>query len=107
MSSPLIPHNARRHNGQPQGLYRRYNVTKTHPAEDGPDDPNAVYIVLRVDAHGRDINHIKACQRTVLRLAELVEGDRPEFADDLRRLIAKCAAETEMRSVMESVYLKK
>ena len=99
-----LPSRAQRHNGIPIGLYRRYEVKKAGPENDGPDDPKAVHIVLRVDAHGNDKDYLRACQRTVLRLAELLPSHHHVFADDLRRLIAKCAAELEMREVMESVY---
>jgi len=93
MNNLQIPYDAERHNGTPVSLYQRYEVKKRHPEQDGPDDPNAIYFVLRIDAHGKDPNHIRACQRAALKFAELVHDRRPELADDLCRTVAKCAAE--------------
>lgn len=47
----------------PNGLHGRYRITK----HDGtPCDPRAFYFVLRLDPHGDDPEHIKACQKAAL-----------------------------------------
>jgi effector-binding domain-containing protein len=43
----------------PNGLYRKYTITKT----DGSQcDPKAKYFVLRLDRNGKDDGHIEACR---------------------------------------------
>ena len=102
MKNP-IPLDTERHNGRPMGLYQRYSVTKTH-AEDGPVDPEAVYLVLRLDAKAKDSHHARACQRAALTYASEIRPHIPRLADELVRLVARCAAELEMRDVIESHY---
>ncbi|MFA7254095.1 MAG: hypothetical protein WC107_06110 [Patescibacteria group bacterium] len=104
MSKCSIPHDTERRNGQPLGLYQRYTVTKTQPAQDGPGDPNAVYFVLRLDAAGKDPVHIRACQRAALAYAQEIRHHIPRLADELVRLVAKLSAELELRDVMERAY---
>ena len=43
----------------PGGLHKRYIVSK---ANGEPVDPRSVYFVLRLDGHGDDMDHIKACR---------------------------------------------
>ena len=100
----VIPWDADRKNGQPLGLYQRYVVSKKHEEEDGKTDPEAVYFILRLDAKGKDPKHARACQRAALTYAEGMRGHIPQLADELVRLVSRCAAELEMRSVVEEFY---
>lgn len=78
--------------GNPNGLYHRYIVTHT----DGtPTDPAAIYFVLRLDSHGSDPDHIRACRSALKkyasrlvahpRLAQL-SADICNLLDDLERV---------------------
>jgi len=75
-------------NANPNGLHRRYSVTKV----DGePVDPMATYFVLRLDGLGRDGAHIAACRAAARAYADYVQsGDCPHLAklgSDLRALV--------------------
>lgn len=104
-----IPHSPRdreRNTGTPIGLYRRYEVKKARPTEDGTDDPKAEYFVLRLDALGDDPKHIKACHRAALEYARAIRPHLPDIADDLMRVVAKYAAELELRTIIKEAYWK-
>lgn len=47
-------------------------------------DKDAEYFVLRLDAGGSDINHIKACRIGIHAYADAIEPFIPELAKDLR-----------------------
>lgn len=70
----------------PSGLHQRYNVTKVSGK---PVDPMATYFVLRLDSHGDDYDHIRACRAAADAYAD-VAGDVPhleQIAADLRTLV--------------------
>jgi hypothetical protein len=53
----------------PEGLYRKYNITK---ADGSPCNPKAKYFVLRLDWNGSDKDHVEVCRmaaRTYIRNA--------------------------------------
>ena len=65
----------------PSGLHQRYRVTK---ANGEPVDPMATYFVLRLDGHGRDWHHIRACRRAAEEYAKCILQN-PE-AEHLHRM---------------------
>lgn len=64
----------------PQGLHRRYNVTKVSGE---PVDQDAEYFVLRLDDGGDDEKHIEACRLAVIKYADTIEEHLPQLANDL------------------------
>lgn len=67
-------------NDKQKGLYNRYTVLKS----DGSNvDPKAEYFVLRLDDHGKDPVHIKACRQAVLTYATIIRNHLPELSDDI------------------------
>ena len=46
----------------PDGFLNRYNVTKRNG---DPIDPNAIYVLLRVDSGGSDRTHISAGRQAI------------------------------------------
>lgn len=87
--------------GEPLGIYQRYTVEKCDPSLDGSNDPHAVYFVLRLDAAGRDIEHLRACQQAALAYAQAIHNSKPRLARDLILLVAQHRAELEMRDLVE------
>jgi hypothetical protein len=73
-----------------QSLYARYKVSKAHPETDGPDDPKAIYFVLRIDSEGGDEDHIKACQAAAMEFCRRTKNQH--MADDLRRILIEQTA---------------
>lgn len=78
------------------GLHQRYIVTKS----EGVDDPRAIYFVLRLDSHGSDPAHARACQEAALRYAECC--DNPRLASDLVSLVAFHRGQLAAREVEEN-----
>jgi hypothetical protein len=75
-------------NDNPDGLHRRYTVTKA----DGKNcDPRAVYFVLRLDSLGGDSAHISACRAAARAYADYVQsGAAPHLSqvgDELRKMV--------------------
>lgn len=72
----------------PTGLHQRYKVTK---ADGSPTDQLATYFVLRLDSHGKDVQHIAACRAAARAYADCVQsGESPHLAivgEQLRRLV--------------------
>ena len=64
----------------PNGLHRRYIVSKTSYK---PVDEGAEYFVLRVDKNGKDPKHVAACRKAVLKYAEEIADHLPELSKDL------------------------
>lgn len=77
----------------PDGLHKRYNVTKV----DGDEDPNAVYFVLRLDSMGDDPEHLRACQAAARVYARQIKDHIPGLAADLNRLLDMEEAELSNR----------
>jgi len=87
----------------PKGLHQRYfiqkivrnpdykkKITSTFMGHDSTNeflventDPKAEYFVLRLDIHGSDINHIKACRKAIIMYAVSIEPYLPKLAKDL------------------------
>lgn len=64
----------------PTGFHRRYDVSKI----DGePVDPNAEYMVLRLDWGGSDKEHIKACRIAVCAYAYAIKDHLPDLSKDI------------------------
>ena len=63
-----------------RGLYRKYKVEKV----EGPTDPDADYIVLRIDSG----EYVEACRGAVFEFAKQVASQNPTLARDLRQRIA-------------------
>lgn len=63
-----------------RGLYQKYIVQK---ADGSPVDPNAKYIVLRVDAG----EYVQACRAAVAVFARRVWCRNPDLAYDLEQLL--------------------
>ena len=99
-----IPFRAEYVNGRPTNLYRRYKVEKVNTEKDGANDPDAQYLVLRLDSGGNDIEHIKACQRAALEYANQIRPHMPNLADDVVRLVAACTAETVLKEIIGTAY---
>lgn len=68
----------------PNGLHQRYAVTKLNGE---PEDPNAVYIVLRVDHRGDDKAWTDACRYAVSCLALRLSETHPQLRSDLNDLL--------------------
>lgn len=68
----------------PHGLHRRYVVTK---ADGSPCDPNAIYLVLRLDSGGKDQEHIAACRVSARKYADEAPGRLSKMTHELRRLL--------------------
>lgn len=60
-----------------EGLYRKYIIQK---ASGEPVDPNAIYIVLRIDSG----KYLYACRAGVAAFAEAVREHNPILADDIQ-----------------------
>ena len=75
-----------------KGLYQRYKIQHMDPA-DGPDDPNAVYFVLRLDNGRRDPIHIRACRIAALTYAKEIGDHLPKLRDDLVRVVLQQSKE--------------
>lgn len=77
----------------PNGLHRRYNVTK---ANGEPTDPMATYFVLRLDHFGRDGAHIAASRAAALAYVEYVKSNDAKhlerMADELRTVVGNLEA---------------
>lgn len=58
------------------GLYRKY-VVDVRKADGEPTDPDAEYLVLRLDTDA-------AARKAALVYADAVEDEMPKFADDIR-----------------------
>ena len=68
----------------PFGFHQRYIIRKV----DGTSvDPDAVYLVLRLDSGGSDPAHAAACRKAALCYANAIEQHLPQVAKDLR---ARC-----------------
>ena len=59
-----------------KGLYHKYNVTK---ADGSPVDPDAYYLVLRLDAG----EYRDACRAGARSFAKAVEAHNPQLAADI------------------------
>lgn len=72
----------------PDGLHQRYRVEKLN----GPQDPRAVYFVLRLDRDGDDPIWTELCRKAVLGIAQdLYERDHMvELAADLQAFVIDC-----------------
>ena len=70
----------------PNGLYLRYNVTKTNGE---PVDEKAEYFVLRLDEGGDDIKHIKACRKAIRVYAKKIKKHLPQLSKDLLKRYSK------------------
>lgn len=64
-----------------QGLYGKYQVTKRC----GETDPDAIYIVLRVDKG----EYVHACRSGVKAFSRAVRPMNPALADDLDKLLKR------------------
>ena len=69
-----------------RGLYGKYVVTK---ADGSPTDPDAEYLVLRLDAG----EHVAACRRAALTFSSWVRDANPQLADDIAAWVEKMDAE--------------
>lgn len=65
-----------------EGLYNKYNVSK---ADGSPVDPEAIYIVLRVDKG----EYVHACRAGVMAFARAVRPINPQLHDDLVELLSQ------------------
>jgi len=65
-----------------RGLYDKYVVTHR---DGSPVDPEAFYLVLRLDKG----LYVDACRRAADEFAEIVRDDNPQLADDLIEIIAR------------------
>ncbi len=64
----------------PHGLHQKYILARV----DGQDlDPEAEFFILRLDAKGKNHNHINACRRAVLAYADAIAPTKPGLALDL------------------------
>jgi hypothetical protein len=70
----------------PTGFHLRYLVSK---ANGEPIDPNAEYLVLRIDNGGRDPQHIHAGQLAALTYADAIKDHLPNLAADLRTRLSQ------------------
>jgi hypothetical protein len=68
----------------PDGLHRRYNVTK---ADGSPTDPKAVYFVLRLDWGGSDHGHIAACREAARAYFRAAPPHLKQMAVELAALV--------------------
>lgn len=68
----------------PNGLHQRYVVQKIENDTIVPCDPEAEYFILRLDNQGKDLNHIAACRKAVMKYAEEIEPHIPQLAKDIR-----------------------
>ncbi len=79
----------------PEGLHRRYTVTKNNGEA---VDPNAIYFVLRLDNGGRDKTHIRACREAAKAYVFSIYKQNPpamvQVAEDLERLLVKLEIES-------------
>lgn len=74
----------------PRGLHQRYRVEKL----DGTTDPNAVYLVLRLDRAGTDPIWTEACRQAALHLGRsLYDSHLSEMASDITMLVRKIGVE--------------
>lgn len=62
------------------GLYNRYRIEKVNGDE---ISSNAKYFVLRYDAFGSDLEHIKACQLALKVYAYAIKEHLPQLSKDL------------------------
>jgi len=67
----------------PHGLYRRYFVTKANGDPDDPDDPEAEYLVLRVDPNESDKNQLRACRAAAMTYAKEIAPHLPGLSADI------------------------
>lgn len=64
----------------PNGFHRRYEVSKTSGE---PCDPDAEYMVLRLDWGGDDKKHIWACRIAAVAYAQMIADHLPELSKDI------------------------
>lgn len=71
----------------PHGLHQRYIIRK---ANGDPVEPDAVYLVLRLDHKGDDPYWIMACQQAALQLSQIIcngPGVMPQLSKDIAALV--------------------
>lgn len=68
----------------PDGLHQRYRVEKL----DGENDPEAVYLVLRLDQGGDDQIWTECCRRAAVFLGHTLAKfkHKPQLAEEITRL---------------------
>lgn len=73
----------------PSGLHQRYRVTKANKEHGERDDPNAVYLVLRLDKAGDDVVWTQLCRDAAVYLAQklLMQEHLPQVAKDIIQLV--------------------
>lgn len=67
----------------PDGLHQHYEVKPLK----GERDPNANYFVLRIDAGGDDLEHLRACMAAARIYAHQIRDHIPGLSRDLHRLL--------------------
>lgn len=65
----------------PYGFHRKYAVSK---ADGSPVDPNAEYLVLRLDDGCKQSPHFRASRKAAHTYANEIEEAMPEVAEDIR-----------------------
>ena len=71
----------------PDGLHRKYNITKTNGQ---PLDPDSIYFVMRLDGNNP---HADACRVAALAYCHSIEEHIPQLAGDLRAEVRRQARE--------------
>jgi len=82
----------------PEGLYRRYRVTKVDDT-DGAADPRAMYFVLRIDRYGDDPFWIKSCRKALRKLSKELVGSsaHSKLGRDIRKLLKELKNESDKK----------
>lgn len=71
----------------PFGLHRRYFIQKVDSENRLKlTDPGSEYFVLRLDEHGSDREHIKACRIAAHAYADAIQAHLPALAKDIKRI---------------------
>jgi hypothetical protein len=74
----------------PQGFHQRYVVTKTNGE---PVDPRAIYLVLRLDPFGDDLEHVRACRAAAVEYAKKAPPHLTQMAEELLERLEGSEAE--------------
>lgn len=76
----------------PNGFHQRYIVTK---ASGEPVDPDAVYLVLRLDNGGKDKEHVRACRIAAVHYACAAPPHMKQMADELMEKLRRFQNESQ------------